>query len=174
MRYRPDHANVELSVGTVVTAVVPAAIRAAFLGSTLLAILLTGLFTVDLVNEFEWTSGLFVEALASIAFGFLTLVFIGTLVSVAFCGFYLAAVGIPVALILGERLDTSKGLVAALTSALAAAYIASRLFDGGPLDIGPADHGWLFVMCCGYALPAALFFRRDIIIAREVSPWAED
>lgn len=173
MPYRPAQAEVELSVGTVVTAVVPAAIRAAFIGSVVMAVIMTGVVAIEALSYRDWSPGLLFETVLLVVWSFFLFTFIATLVSVAFCGFYLAAVGIPVALVLGRRLDTRKGLVGALASALVAAFVASRLLDGGPLDTLP-DNGWLFAVACAYAFPAAIYFRRDIILAREMSPWAED
>jgi len=144
--------------------VFPASVQAAVVGSvaTLIGFLVLGLMPEGLSpNELSlW-------AIPGLLFWLMVTTTIGT----AFCAFYIAIVGVPVAWLLGRRLDTPLGLgVAVGLAALSGAALGSAFW------VGPVfrDGGWLFaLMVMAYALPAGLFYRQAVLNARSLSPYAE-
>ena len=81
-------------------------------------------------------------------------------------GFYLALLGLPVALALGRHLHTPWALAVALLDAGASALFVvtgDRIGAMGPG--GPSILGFLFVL--SFALPAGYLYRRGVIALRE-------
>lgn len=173
MLNRPPVKGLEFSLATVVAAVVPAAIRAAFFGSFFSAFAAALFGIVDATRYWEWTAEFAGEMLLVSLSAFIATLFVGALIGIAFCGFYLVAICVPIAWLLRERLGTSKGLVAILISAPLAAYIASGLLGAGPMNWATSEGGWAFGLACAFTVPAAIYFRRDIMIARAIGPQAE-
>ncbi len=83
---------------------------------------------------------------------------VGTIGGTFITAWYIAIFGLPVALLLRNRLRSGLGLVLAIATAIAAAYFASLTvsFSGKPV--------WepsVLVLC--FAIPAGLIYRRNII-----------
>jgi hypothetical protein len=86
--------------------------------------------------------------------------------------FYLVIFGLPVALLLGERIRTPAGLLIAMTTGLVAAYIVGRWMWGMPgLSGEPAVREEALTMVC-FVLPAAWFYRRQVIAMLDELPTA--
>lgn len=174
MLNRPPVKGLEFRLASAVAAVVPAAIRAAFVGSVISAGAAALHGSLVYLRNWQWTGGFAAEAAVEFGAVFVSTLFIGALIGLAFCCFYLVAIGVPVAWKLRERLGTSKGLVALLVTAPLAAWVASSLLGVGPMNWATRTSEWAFALACAYSIPAAIFFRRDIMIARQTGPFAED
>jgi hypothetical protein len=96
--------------------------------------------------------------------------FIPIIVATVFCAIYIGVVGVPIAAWLGARLETPTGLAVAVGAALATGLAAMAIFGFRPL-LGEVD--WQFaLMVFAYALPAGLLYRRAVLNARLLSPYA--
>ncbi len=92
---------------------------------------------------------------------------IGTMI----CAFYIAVVGVPVAWLFGRKLATRVGLFVAIGTALVAGAGAGGIIGVRSLS---NELEWLFALLVfAYALPAGLFYRRAVLDARSLSPFAE-
>lgn len=144
--------------------VFPASVQAAAVGSVTSVI---GLLAYGLMSEDLLPDNLSLWSIPGLAL--LTLV-IATM-STVFCAFYIALVGVPVAWLLGRRLDSPLGLAAAVGVALLMGAGTSRLFWSAPVF---EQDWWIFtLMVMAHALPAGLFYRRAVIDARSLSLFAE-
>lgn len=82
---------------------------------------------------------------------------VGSIGGTFMVAFYLLVFGLPVALLLGERIRTPAGLLTALTSGLVAAYVAQRWMLGLPgVSDEPSHWEEALALSC-FALPAAWF-----------------
>jgi hypothetical protein len=162
--YRSSFAGFELNAGSALAGVFPASVQAAVVGSVPTLI---GFLVLGLLSEGFSPSELSLWAIPGLLFLLLVITTIGT----AFCAFYIAIVGVPVAWLLGRRLNTPLGLgVAVGLAALSGAALGSAFW------VAPVfgDGGWLFaLMVMAYALPAGLFYRQAVLSSRSLSPYAE-
>lgn len=95
---------------------------------------------------------------------------VGSIGGTFIVAFYLVIFGLPVALLLGERIRTPAGLLAAMVTALAAAYIAGRWMFGMPGVSGePALLEQALTLCC-FVLPAGWLYRRQVIAMLDELP----
>lgn len=93
------------------------------------------------------------------------------IIATVFCAFYISLVGLPLAALLGHRLDSLFGLSVAVLASVLAAIAVTGAFGVWPM-FGTPD--WQFaVLVAGYALPAGLLYRRAVIGARQINPFAE-
>jgi len=162
--YRPSFAGFELNAGSALAGIFPASFQAAAVGSalTLVAFLLAGLIDEGM-------------AFAAVSFwaipGLLFWMLITTTIGTAFCAFYIAIVGVPVAWLLGRRLAAPLGLGVAVCLAVLAGAVLGSAFWASPVF---GDGGWLFALIVmAYALPAGLFYRRAVLMSRSLSPYAD-
>jgi hypothetical protein len=81
-------------------------------------------------------------------------------------GLVLMLAGVPVARIIGHRLDNPKGAMLALASAA----ISVWLFHAIAVQTGltPPDEPFIMIVAACFALPAALIYRRQILLERVV------
>jgi hypothetical protein len=170
--YRPSHAGFDLNAGSALAGVVPASLQAAAVGSTLslIGLLATWLISeglsVDVLSFWE-IPGIVFAGLVMIIFAGLIMMAIGTVVSAMF----VALIGVPVALAMGRRLGSPLGMTVAAAAALVTGGFLGSAFWSAPLF---EDDGPLFAaMILAYALPAGLFYRRAVLTARQLSPFAE-
>ncbi len=173
MLNRPPVEGLEFSLVTVVASVVPAAIRAAFIGSVISAFAGAAATFFDAARFWQWTAefaGEIALAVLSVVAG---LLFVGVPIGIAFCGFYLITIGVPLAWLLRERMGSYKSLVALLFTAPIAAYVASNVVGIGPMDWATHVESFAFLLACAYVIPAAIYFRHDIIAARKSSALVE-
>ncbi|MDP5103783.1 MAG: hypothetical protein NWP98_07640 [Erythrobacter sp.] len=164
MAYRPSFAGFELNVGSALGGLFPASFQAALIGS--------GLMLVWFMGEAAIVSGAPDPAFLFVAIPLLGLVaiFIITIATVT-CALYIALVGVPLASLLGRRLETPTGLVVAGLAALLAGFGATAMFPARPPFSAP---DWQYsAMVLAYALPAGLLYRRAVLTARQISPFAE-
>lgn len=82
--------------------------------------------------------------------------------------FYLFVFGLPIALLLGDRIRHPLALAVALVDAVLAAAIAT---GGSWLGVFEADKllSPAFGVVLAFALPAGFLYRRNVITMREVS-----
>jgi hypothetical protein len=162
--YRPSSAGFELNAGSALAGVFPASFQAAAVGSTLT---LVWLLLAGLIDE-----GLSFAALSFWAIpGLLFMMLVTTIIGTAFCAFYIAIVGVPVAWLLGRRLAAPLGLGVAVCLAVLAGAVLGSTFWAAPVF---GDDGWLFALIVmAYALPAGLFYRQAVLTARSLNPYAE-
>ena len=84
--------------------------------------------------------------------------------------FYLVLFGLPVALLLGERIRTPAGLAIAMATGLSAAVVVSRWMWGMPSASGkPAVWEEAMVISC-FVVPAAWLYRRQVIAMLDELP----
>jgi hypothetical protein len=162
--YRPSHAGFDLAAGSAFAGVLPASFQAAVIGSglTLAWIAATALIANGLPDP--------VLAL-QMALATLMVAFLPIIVATVFCAIYIGVVGVPIAALLGAQLDTPTGLAVAVGAALATGLAAMVVFGFRPL-LGEVD--WQFALLVfAYALPAGLLYRRAVINARLLSPFAD-
>jgi hypothetical protein len=95
---------------------------------------------------------------------------VGSIGGTFMVAFYLLVFGLPVALLLGERIRTPAGLLTALTSGLVAAYVAQRWMLGLPGVSGEPSHWEEALALSCFALPAAWFYRRQVIAMLDELP----
>ncbi|MHA7820106.1 MAG: hypothetical protein ACX930_10720 [Erythrobacter sp.] len=129
---------------------------------------------INATRFWQWTADFAGEMLIATLAVIASTLFVGALIGIAYCGFYLIAVGVPLAWLLRERLGTNKGLVALIATAPVAAYLASGVLGVGPMNWATHVDEWAFALACAYSVPAAFYFHRDILTARRTSPFAED
>ena len=164
MAYRPSHAGFDLNAGSAFAGVLPASFQAAVIGSgmTLAWIAAAGVMADGLPSP--------VFAL-QMALGALAVAFIPIIIATVLCAIYIGVVGVPIAALLGARLNTPAGLAVAVGAALATGLAAMVVFGFRPL-FGEVD--WQFaLMVFAYALPAGLLYRRAVLIARMLNPFAD-
>ncbi|QUL37758.1 hypothetical protein [Erythrobacter sp. JK5] len=162
MRYRASAAGFEFSIGSPLRAILPASFQAAVVGSLLILAYLAVVFAIEL---FEPTV---MAAAGGIMFVFLVM-FLGTLIGTVFCAFYIAVIGAPLAMLLGERIERPVGLAIALVAALLAGGLAAAILTGSGFDLGQIESWYGIAATLAYAIPAGLLYRRSVVVARELS-----
>ncbi len=164
MAYRPSYAGFDLNAGSAFAGVLPASFQAAVIGTglTLAWIAATAVIAKGLPDP--------IVAL-QMALGGLMVAILPIIIATVFCAIYIGVVGVPIAALFGARLDTPAGLAVAIGAALATGLAAMVVFGFRPL-FGEVD--WQFaLMVFAYALPAGLLYRRAVLAARQISPFAE-
>jgi hypothetical protein len=172
MAYRPSHAGFDLNAGSALAGVAPASLQAAVIGSTLslIGLLATGLvaegMSFDVLSFWE-IPGIVFAVLVVIVFAGLVMMAIGTVL----CAMLVALIGVPVAMLLGHRLGSPFGLAMAAGLALLTGAALGSGFWFAPIF---EEDGWLLaLLILTYALPSGLFYRREVLTARQLSPFAD-
>jgi hypothetical protein len=162
--YRPSHAGFDLNAGSAFAGVLPASFQAAVIGS--------GLTLAWIAAAAVIADGLPDPIVAlQMALGGLMVAILPIIIATVLCAIYIGVVGVPIAALLGARLDTPAGLAVAVGAALATGLAAMVVFGFRPL-FGEVD--WPFaLMVFAYALPAGLLYRRAVIDARMLNPFAD-
>jgi hypothetical protein len=164
MAYRPSHAGFDLNAGSAMAGVLPASFQAAVIGSGLMA---AWLLAESFIRDGLPDLAIIIAAILGLGL----LAFFTIIIATVFCAVYIALIGVPLASLMGRRLATPLGLVVACLAALSAGTIASAAFGVWPLFDTP---DWRFALLVfAYALPAGLLYRRAVINARMLSPFAE-
>lgn len=164
MRYRPSYAGFELGAGSALAGVLPASLTASGIGT-----LLTGLVLAPMAIADAGLSGFIDLAGGIFALGLIAVIVV--LVATVPCAFYIGLVGLPIAALMGRRLERPEGLAVALGAAFAGALVSTFVFEAWPF--GPAE-SWPFgALVLVYALPAGVTYRQSVLSARQFSPFAE-
>lgn len=164
MAYRPSYAGFELNAGSAIAGVFPASFQAALLTSFLVvSVTLVSGFTE--VTRYDMGDALYVIP------GFILLMLLVTTVATVFCALHIALVGVPLAWLLGQKLDTHAGLAISSAAALASALVVSGFWGAWPF--GTAGTWPFTALVAAYALPSAVLYRRAVLDARGFSPFAE-
>ncbi|MBI1402345.1 MAG: hypothetical protein GC147_03925 [Porphyrobacter sp.] len=165
MAYRGGFGRPQSRIAATASAIVPASIISGLIGTACVTVIFMA--AAALSGEFGSAS---LETLIGM------LVFTGTLIAMGSIGgtfvvaFYLAIFGLPVALLLGERIRTPAGLLVSAATAVAAGMLAIRWMWGFtfPSDEPLWQHESLIVFA--FVLPAAWFYRRQVIAMRDELP----
>lgn len=165
MPYRPSHGLLFRPAGSVFGAIPFASFGAAVAG-TFLSLLL--MFFEEIGRSIE--KGLFTETapdilnqnLSTAVFAVPLGIFVGTFLLAG----YLLVFGAPTALLLRDRLDTHWGFAASIGTALLASSVAFAAIWG---DVGrlPELPWHAPALILAFALPAALFYHRGVILLLE-------
>jgi len=165
MPYRAGFGAPESRLTATASAIVPASIIAGAIGTAclmlfyLLAAMAAGeFFSLSLEGMLSFlVVGGFAVAVGSIAGAFVT-------------AFYLVIFGLPVALLLGERIRTPKGLAISMATGAGAAAVVSRFMWSVPW-VSSEPLLWEHALVLGsFVLPAAWFYRRQVIAMLDELP----
>ncbi|KPQ31762.1 MAG: hypothetical protein HLUCCX21_03095 [Porphyrobacter sp. HL-46] len=147
------------------SAIVPASIIAGVIGTA--ALMVVYMSAAALAGALSATS---LEDLLSFLVVGGAAIAVGSIGGTFVVAFYLVIFGLPVALMLGERVRTPAGLLIAMATGLAAAYVVSRWMWGMPSVSGePSPWEEALVLLC-FVLPAAWFYRRQVIAMLDELP----
>jgi hypothetical protein len=163
--YRGGFGTPATRLAATASAIIPASIGAGVIGTaSLMVIYVTA---ASLGGAFSDTS---LEDLLSFLVVGGAAIAVGSIGGTFMVAFYLVIFGLPVALMLGERIRTPAGLLIAMTTGLAAAYVAGRWMWGMPGMSGkpPVWEEALALSC--FVLPAAWFYRRQVIAMLDELP----
>lgn len=164
MPYVPTFGGNSLGVGPAIEAIIPASILSAAIGMCCLGVwALVSFGSVPVERPELLLAGLFLGGLA---------LAVGTIAATFVIAFYLCIFGLPVAILLGERIRHPLALAVSLGDALIGTIVATT---GSKLGLfGRADSfDWspvALVLC--FAIPAGYLYRRNIIAARDVAEFA--
>lgn len=165
MGYRGGFGRPETRLAATAGAIVPAAILAGLIGTVCLTV--TYMAAAFWSGEFSTFS--LEELLGALLFTGMFIA-IGSIGGTFIVAFYLVIFGLPVALLLGERLRTRAGLAAAMATGAAAALVAIRWMWG--FTASSDDAIWqddaLIVLC--FVLPAAWLYRRQVLAMLDELP----
>lgn len=158
MGYRPGFQYENRRLGAPLAAIVPASIISGLCGT--LALMLTLLVMASAggglaLHSLEDILSILVASGMAIAMGAIG----GTFV----VGFFILLVGFPVAVLFGDRLKGLLGLVVALLAGIGAAALAAMMLGGGVGSSGSSDMLETTFYTAAFALPAAYFYRRQVI-----------
>ena len=156
LAYKPSYGWEFLPAGPIFQAIPVSSAVAGFIGTALTTVLYFGAFLAEKISQ--GTLVITLEGVFSFLLGLGLGITVGTIGGTFVVAWYIAIFGLPVALILRNRLRSGLGLALAMATAIAAAYFANVTlsFPGGP--------GWepsVLVLC--FAIPAGLIYRRNII-----------
>ena len=167
MAYRGGFGTPTTRLAATASAIPPASIAAGVIGTASLMVF----YVIAASFGGAFSAASLEDALSFLVVGGAAIV-IGSIGGTFVVAFYLVIFGLPVALLLGERIRTPAGLLTALTSGLAAAYVAQRWMLGLPGVSGAPSH-WeeAFALSC-FVLPAAWFYRRQVIAMLDELPAA--
>lgn len=143
----------------------PASVAAAVIGTvSLMVIYLTAAMFAGAFGSFS------IEDLLSVLVVSGAAIALGSIGGTFVIAFYLVLFGLPVALLLGERIRTRAGLGIAIATGVVAAFAVSRWIWGLPSISGetPAWEEALALSC--FVLPAAWFYRRQVIAMLDELP----
>ena len=155
MPYRPSFDLLGEKPVSLVTAVVPASIGSAFIGTTCLG----AYFLAASLPNWSWEP---VDALGFLLGGGIALL-LATAAATFITGWYLLFFGLPIAFLLGERIRHGGALAISMLVALAAAFFAVDWIWGWSRPLEDSPWGPLFTVLC-FALPAGFLYRRSIIM----------
>ena len=165
MPYRPAHASLDVRFGSVLSAILPAAVQASLIGSSM-----TGFYFLISANSFDpdTITQMILGPLAAI----LMYLFFGTIIGTIFCALCVGLVGVPIAVVLGARIEQSLAAWISMATAFTMTlFLVSGygMFDG--IDLWDDGFAQTFLAIFVYALPAAWLYRKAIIDARASSRW---
>ncbi|WP_086608556.1 hypothetical protein [Erythrobacter donghaensis] len=167
MAYRGGFGRPASLLGATAGAIVPASIISGLLGTAFVTMFFMAAAAFS--GEFQSAS---LETLISI------LVFTGAMIAMGSIGgtfvvaFYLVIFGLPVALLLGERIRSLAGLIVSVATAVAAGMIAIRWMWGFTLASDEPLWQQEALIVFVFVLPAAWFYRRQVIAMRDELPTA--
>jgi hypothetical protein len=163
--YRGGFGTPETRLMATASAIVPASIIAGVIGTACLMIIYV--MAATLAGALSPTS---LEDLLSFLVVGGAAIAVGSIGGTFMVAFYLVIFGLPVALMLGERIRTPAGLLMAMATGLAAAYVVSRWMWGMPSVSGqPSTWEEALVLSC-FVMPAAWFYRQQVIAMLDELP----
>lgn len=165
MAYRGGFGTPETRLAATAGAIVPASIIAGVIGTVSLMLI----YATTAILGGAFTSPSLEDLLSFLVVGGAAIA-VGTIGGTFVVAFYLVLFGLPVALVLGERIRSPGGLVVAITTWLAAALLVSRWMFGIPTGSGESSQ-WeeALVLSC-FVVPAAWFYRRQVIAMLDELP----
>lgn len=167
MAYRGGFGTPATRLAATASAIAPASIAAGVVGTG--SLMLVYVIAAGIGGAFSATS---LEGLLSFLVVGGAAIALGSIGGTFMVAFYLVIFGLPVALLLGERIRTPAGLLVAMTTGLAAAYVAARWMWGLPGVSGePLQWEEALALSC-FVLPAAWFYRRQVIAMLDELPAA--
>lgn len=147
------------------SAIVPASIASGFIGTVCLMVI---------YSSFAIFAGAFGTLSLEDLLSFLVVggaaIAIGSIGGTFVVAFYLVLFGLPVALLLGERIRSPAGFVIAIAAGLAAAFVVSRWMWAMP-SISGEPEAWeeALVLSC-FVFPSAWLYRRQVIAMLDELP----
>jgi hypothetical protein len=148
-------------------AIVPASIISGLIGTVCVTVFYVAALLID-----GFLSPVSLESLINALMLTGMMIAIGSFAGAFVVAWYLVIFGLPVALVLGERIRTPAGLFVAIATAAAAAMIAISWMWGvtaaSPEAIWQGDAMIVFA----FVLPAAWFYRRQVIAMLDELPAA--
>lgn len=162
MAYRGGFGRPATRLAATAGAIVPASIISGFIGTACLTVLfMTGaLFRGDFFPPS-------LEGLISALMFTGTMIALGSFGGAFVVGWYLVVFGLPVALLLGERIRTPAGLLVSVATAVAAALMAIRWMWGFSALLNEQQETLIIFV---FVLPAAWFYRRQVIAMLDELP----
>lgn len=149
-------------IGPSVGAIVPASILSGFVGTLLVTLMLV--LQEMIVGELRL--GSLWDALSAVLLTG-SMVGVGSIGGAFFVGFYLLFFGLPVAALLGERIEGTVGLVAALVTGLIATSTASLWIWNISVATAKGEAWQPVFMILAFSLPATFIYRRQVMAMRE-------
>ena len=165
MSYRPSYAGFELNVGSVLGGVIPAAAMSGAIGSFLIMTYVVG---SEIIRSDDSLSLVLGTSAVALFLG----TFFGTIIGSIMCAFYIAITGVPVAILLGPRIERPVAGAVAVVTAIGTGIAATLWMVDGIYGVSMRDFAPLLGAAMAYAIPAGLLYRRAIITSRKLSPWA--
>ena len=165
MAYRGGFGRPVTRLAATAGAIVPASILAGLIGTVCL--------TVTFMTAAVFSGQFFPLSLESLLAALMftgTMIAIGTIGGTFVVAFYLVIFGLPMALLLGQRIRTPAGLIVAIATAVAAALVAIRWMWGfTALSDEPLWQEEALIVFA-FVLPAAWFYRRQVIAMLDELP----
>jgi hypothetical protein len=148
-------------------AIVPASIIAGLIGTVCVTVFFVAALLLD-----GFLSPVSLESLINALMLTGMMIAIGSFGGAFVVAWYLVIFGLPVALLLGDRIRTPAGMVVAMAMAAAAALIAMRWMWG--VTAASPEAMWQddAVIVFAFVLPAAWFYRRQVIAMLDELPAA--
>lgn len=167
MAYRGSFGRPATRLAATAGAIVPASIISGLIGTACL----TALFMAGALLRGDFFPPSLEGLISALAFTGVMIAF-GTFAGAFVVAWYLVVFGLPVALLLGERIRTPGGLIAAMATAAVAALAAIRLMWGFTALLDEPFWQEEALMIFAFVLPAAWFYRRQVIAMLDEMPAA--
>lgn len=165
MAYRGGFGRPATRLAATAGAIIPASILSGLIGTVCVTVFFVAALLLD-----GFLSPVSLESLINALMLTGMMIAIGSFGGAFVVGWYLVIFGLPVALLLGERIRTAGGLFVAMATAAAAALIAMRWMWG--VTAASPEAMWQddAVIVFAFVLPAAWFYRRQVIAMLDELP----
>ncbi|MEP0188970.1 MAG: hypothetical protein ABJP70_05180 [Erythrobacter sp.] len=159
MPYRSTFGAFDHAAASTISAVLPASIKAGLTGSICVVAYLIVAFVAE---QAEPTLTFIAGVLFLVAFA----LFVGTMIGAILCAFSIALLGLPLALMLGRKIEKQFSLGLAIFASLVVAIVVSYFFNFTSATVARQIEFYEIVTILCYAIPAGYFYREDIILVR--------